>query len=39
MGVNNFICSSISVETLTAVNVVRTRTTYSVTISNPNSVD
>ena len=39
MAVGSFICSELSVEELTAVNVVRTRTTYSVTISNPDSVD
>lgn len=39
MAIGNFICSEISVEELTAINVVRTRTTYSVTISNPDSVN
>ena len=39
MAIGSFICSQISVEELTAINVVRTRTTYSVTISNPNSAN
>lgn len=37
MAVQNFLCSIMTVDELTAMNLNRTMTTYSVTISNPNS--
>lgn len=39
MAVQNFLCSIMTVDELTAMNLNRTMTTYSVTISNPDSVD